>query len=162
MKKIILILGTLLAFIDQIIKYLIIHNLEELKSVKVIQNFFYLTYVKNDGAAFSILSGQRWILIVVSIISFLLLLYYIYKDKKICKLDVVSYSLFVGGILGNLIDRVFYGKVIDYLDFYIFGYDAPIFNFADMCIVIGALIILYSLIIRGDYYEDSNSRKRVK
>ena len=79
-------------------------------------------------------------------------------DKKITKLDVVSYSLVIGGILGNLVDRVLYGSVIDYLDFYLFGYNAPVFNFADSCIVIGAIIIICVLIKEGNNYESNNSR----
>ena len=87
--------------------------------------------------------------------------YYI-PDTKISKFDTVCYSLVTSGIVGNLIDRLFYGKVIDYIDFHIFGYDAPVFNFADMCIVIGALMIIYILIVKGDSDENIYSRKRIK
>ena len=158
MKKFILILSTLLMFIDQLIKYFVIHNLELYKSVKLIPNFFYITFVKNDGAAFSILSGNRWLLIAIGIIALMLMIKLIVMDKKITKLDVVSYSLVIGGILGNLVDRVLYGNVIDYLDFYLFGYNAPVFNFADSCIVIGAIIIICVLIKEGNNYESNNSR----
>ena len=158
MKKFILILSTLLMFIDQLIKYFVIHNLELYKSVKLIPNFFYITFVKNDGAAFSILSGNRWLLIAIGIIALMFMIKLIVMDKKITKLDVVSYSLVIGGILGNLVDRVLYGNVIDYLDFYLFGYNAPVFNFADSCIVIGAIIIICVLIKEGNNYESNNSR----
>ena len=158
MKKFILILSTLLMFIDQLIKYFVIHNLELYKSIKLIPNFFYITYVKNDGAAFSILRGNRWLLIAIGIIALMFMIKLIIMDKKITKLDVVSYSLVIGGILGNLVDRVLYGSVIDYLDFYLFGYNAPVFNFADSCIVIGAIIIICVLIKEGNNYESNNSR----
>ncbi len=158
MKKFILILSTLLMFIDQLIKYFVIHNLELYKSIKLIPNFFYITFVKNDGAAFSILSGNRWLLIAIGIIALMFMIKLIIMDKKITKLDVVSYSLVIGGILGNLVDRVLYGSVIDYLDFYLFGYNAPVFNFADSCIVIGAIIIICVLIKEGNNYESNNSR----
>lgn len=158
MKKFILILSTLLMFIDQLIKYFVIHNLELYKSIKLIPNFFYITFVKNDGAAFSILSGNRWLLIAIGIIALIFMIKLIIMDKKITKLDVVSYSLVIGGILGNLVDRVLYGSVIDYLDFYLFGYNAPVFNFADSCIVIGAIIIICVLIKEGNNYESNNSR----
>lgn len=158
MKKFILILSTLLMFIDQLIKYFVIHNLELYKSIKLIPNFFYITFVKNDGAAFSILSGNRWLLIAIGIIALMFMIKLIITDKKITKLDVVSYSLVIGGILGNLVDRVLYGSVIDYLDFYLFGYNAPVFNFADSCIVIGAIIIICVLIKEGNNYESNNSR----
>ncbi|MEF2690095.1 MAG: signal peptidase II [Bacilli bacterium] len=158
MKKFILILSTLLMFIDQLIKYFVIHNLELYKSIKLIPNFFYITFVKNDGAAFSILRGNRWLLIAIGIIALMFMIKLIIMDKKITKLDVVSYSLVIGGILGNLVDRVLYGSVIDYLDFYLFGYNAPVFNFADSCIVIGAIIIICVLIKEGNNYESNNSR----
>lgn len=158
MKKFILILSTLLMFVDQLIKYFVIHNLELYKSIKLIPNFFYITFVKNDGAAFSILRGNRWLLIAIGIIALMFMIKLIIMDKKITKLDVVSYSLVIGGILGNLVDRVLYGSVIDYLDFYLFGYNAPVFNFADSCIVIGAIIIICVLIKEGNNYESNNSR----
>ncbi|CCY45208.1 lipoprotein signal peptidase [Clostridium sp. CAG:1193] len=158
MKKFILILSTLLMFIDQLIKYFVIHNLELYKSIKLIPNFFYITFVKNDGAAFSILRGNRWLLIAIGIIALMFMIKLIIMDKKITKLDVVSYSLVIGGILGNLVDRILYGSVIDYLDFYLFGYNAPVFNFADSCIVIGAIIIICVLIKEGNNYESNNSR----
>ena len=158
MKKFILILSTLLMFIDQLIKYFVIHNLELYKSIKLIPNFFYITFVKNDGAAFSILRGNRWLLIAIGIIALMFMIKLIIMDKKITKLDVVSYSLVIGGILGNLVDRVLYGSVIDYLDFYLFGYNAPVFNFADSCIVIGAITISCVLIKEGNNYESNNSR----
>lgn len=158
MKKFILILSTLLMFIDQLIKYFVIHNLELYKSIKLIPNFFYITFVKNDGAAFSILRGNRWLLIAIDIIALMFMIKLIIMDKKITKLDVVSYSLVIGGVLGNLVDRILYGSVIDYLDFYLFGYNAPVFNFADSCIVIGAIIIICVLIKEGNNYESNNSR----
>lgn len=158
MKKFILILSTLLMFIDQLIKYFVIHNLELYKSIKLIPNFFYITFVKNDGAAFSILRGNRWLLIAIGIIALMFMIKLIIMDKKITKLDVVSYSLVIGGIFGNLVDRILYGSVIDYLDFYLFGYNAPVFNFADSCIVIGAIIIICVLIKEGNNYESNNSR----
>lgn len=158
MKKFILILSTLLMFIDQLIKYFVIHNLELYKSIKLIPNFFYITFVKNDGAAFSILRGNRWLLIAIGIIALMFMIKLIIMDKKITKLDVVSYSLVIGGVLGNLVDRILYGSVIDYLDFYLFGYNAPVFNFADSCIVIGAIIIICVLIKEGNNYESNNSR----
>lgn len=159
MKKFIFILTGVLTFIDQILKYLVINNLEEFSSIRVIPNFFHLTFIKNDGAAFSILSGGRWFFIGIGVIALIFLIRYIFLDKKICKFDVVSYSLVLSGILGNLIDRICYGSVIDYLDFYLYKYNAPVFNFADMCIVIGGFMIIYTLVVKGDSDENIYSRK---
>lgn len=157
MKKAIVIVSSLLVFIDQLIKYVVINNLEIYKSIKVIPNFFYITYVKNDGGAFSIFSGGRWFFIAAGLICLIFIIRIIVKDKLITKFDLFTYSLLIGGILGNVIDRVFYSSVVDYLDFYILKYDAPIFNFADICIVVGVFMMLYK-ILKGDNYENSNSR----
>lgn len=161
MKKIIIFLSIIFVALDQVVKYIVVNNLELYKSVKVINNFFYLTYAKNDGAAFSILSGSVWMFIAIGIIAALLLIRIIMMDKKITAIDVVSYSLVLGGIVGNLIDRIYYGTVVDYADFYIFGYNFPIFNLADSFLVIGAILIIYK-IIKGENDENNNSRRRDK
>lgn len=150
MKKLIVLFTSLFIFIDQGIKYLILNNFEMAKAKEVIYNFFYITLIKNDGGAFGIMSGGRWIFILLALIFIIYLIRYIYIDTNIKKLDVITYSLLLAGVVGNLIDRVVYGYVVDYLDFYIFKYNAPVFNFADMCIVIGASFMIYSLLIKGD------------
>ena len=93
------------------------------------------------------------------IIAIIYLIKYIMSDSNITKVDLIAYSLVISGIIGNLIDRIIYGYVIDYIHFYISSYSFAIFNFADMCIVIGAIIIIYILFIKGDSYENNNSRK---
>ena len=123
--------------------------MEPLQSIKVIPKFFYLTYAQNSGAAWSILSNGTTFLAILSLIAFIAIGTYIKKMKDIKKLQVIGFSLLLGGILGNFIDRVFYGYVIDYLDFYILGYDYPIFNFADITIVVGAIILM----IGSVYYD---------
>ncbi|HOO68183.1 MAG TPA: signal peptidase II [Bacilli bacterium] len=162
MKKIIIYLTVILVIVDQAIKLLITNSLTSYTGIVVIKNFFYITYIENDGAAFNLFSGSRWLLVALGILVIIALVRSIIMDKKVTKLDVISYSLVLSGIIGNLIDRIINGKVIDYLDFYIYNYDAPIFNFADICIVIGAITIIYSLIIEDDINENNNSRSRIK
>lgn len=157
MKKFIFIISIALIGLDQYVKYIVINSLEMLKSIKIINNFFYLTYVENDGAAFSIFSGYKWFFIIIALLAIAILIKYIIMDKKIYKIDVLAYSLVLSGIIGNLIDRIYVGRVIDYLDFYIFGYDFAIFNLADTFLVIGAFLILYNLIVKGDSNEKINS-----
>ncbi len=154
MKKLIFILSIIFIFIDQTIKYLIANYMNLYDSINIIPNFFDITYVKNDGAAFSILQGGRIFFIVLAIIALILLIRFIYLDTKISKIDSISYSLVMAGICGNLIDRIVYGSVIDYIHFYLPFYDMAIFNFADMCIVIGMLMVIYILIIKGDADEN--------
>lgn len=151
--------GLLLSVLDQIIKYLIVSNLNLAEDIEVINNFFYITYIKNSGAAFGILQNGGIIFIILSIVALIGLIRFIIVDKNITKLESISYSLVFAGILGNLIDRVFNGYIVDYLDFYIFGYNFPVFNLADMCIVIGFMIIIYNMFItKGDANENNNGR----
>lgn len=158
MKKLLILLSVLLIIIDQGIKYVVVSNLNVLDSISVIPNFLNITYVTNSGGAFSILSGNRYFFIILGIIAIIYLVRYIMSDSNITKVDLIAYSLVISGIIGNLIDRIIYGYVIDYIHFYISSYSFAIFNFADMCIVIGAIII-YILFIKGDSYENNNSRK---
>lgn len=162
MRKMILFLSMGLVFVDQLLKTLVINSMNLYESIKVIPNFLYITFVENDGGAFSILSGGRWFFVIMALIALYVIVKFMILDNNISKFDMVSYSLTISGIVGNLIDRLFYGKVIDYIDFNIFGYDAPVFNFADICIVAGAFMIIFILFIKGDSDENIYSRKRNK
>ena len=132
----------ILIVIDIVIKLIISNNLILNQSIGVINNFFYITYVKNTGVAWSILSGKINLIIVITLAIIMLLIIYIFNKKSYSVLEIISYSMLLSGSIGNLIDRIIYGYVIDYLDFNILGYDYPIFNFADICIVIGIILIL--------------------
>ncbi len=156
MKKI-LPISLLLVVIDQVVKILVINKMALQQSIIVINNFFNITYVRNTGAAWSILSGNVLLLIMISVIALGVIYYYLIKDKKLNKIDTISYSMLIGGIIGNLIDRVVHGYVIDYLDFKIFNYNFPIFNIADTLIVISIIIIGISLIV-GEYREQNRNK----
>ena len=149
MKKV-YIIALISLIIDQIVKILVSNYLILGQTTKIINNFFYLTYVQNTGAAFSILIGYRYILIIITLI----FLYYLYKYTKkqtnLNKLAILSHGLLLGGIIGNLIDRIIYGYVIDYLDFMIFNYNFPIFNLADTFIVIGCIILVINSYAKGE------------
>ena len=133
--------------LDQIVKILVINNMNLFDSINIIDNFFNITYVRNTGAAWSILSGNTLLLIFVSLIALVAIYLYFIKNKQLNKLENISYGLLIGGILGNLVDRIIHGYVIDYLDFKIINYDFPIFNIADICIVISIILIGISLIV---------------
>lgn len=156
MKKI-LPISLLLVVIDQVVKILVISKMALQQSIQVINNFFNITYVRNTGAAWSILSGNVLLLIMISIIALGVIYYYLIIDKELKKIHIVSYSMLIGGIIGNLIDRVVHGYVIDYLDFKIFNYNFPIFNIADTLIVISIIIIGISLIV-GEYREQNKNK----
>ena len=149
MKRKILIYSIILFILDFVTKLIIKSNLILNKSITIIPKFFRLTYVKNSGAAFSILKGKQIFLIVLSIIVIDFIIYYIFKDK-LNKYKVIYYSLLIGGIFGNLFDRIIYNGVIDYLDFNIFNYNAPIFNLADTFIFFGVVLILLEGVKNGN------------
>ena len=141
---------------DQISKILVTEFLNS--PVVIIPHFFTFTYTENTGAAWSIFSGQRILLILLSLIAFVLLYQMYPKCKK--KYEKFFYIILCSGILGNLIDRVIFGYVKDFLSFQIFGYQYPIFNLADIMIVVGALAVFINLL-----WEDKNeirSRNRRK
>lgn len=140
--------------IDQIVKYLVLSNLTLYKRNPIIDNFFNITYVQNNGAAWGILSNNIILLIIITILALVFIASCIFKDKNISKLDITLYGMLLGGILGNLIDRVFRGYVIDFLDFTIFNYNFPVFNIADMLIVISVVIMIITY-IRSDKYENT-------
>jgi len=145
MKKF-LTISFIVVLIDRITKILVQSFLTD--RLYIIKKFFYLVYVKNIGAAFSILEGKSMLLIFVGLVTLGLLFYYIKKNGLVN----IGYAFLFGGILGNLIDRVIYGYVIDFIGFEIGDYQFPIFNMADIAIVISAFII----ILVGDKNENNS------
>lgn len=146
-KKCVLI-SLFLVVLDQIIKKVVVSQLSLHESVEIIHNFFYLTYVQNKGAAFSILQGKSIFLILFALIVVGYLLYYIGKSHNQTKAELLSYSLIIGGAIGNVIDRSCFGYVIDYLEFHFASYTFPIFNLADTFVVCGTCLLLI-LLVRG-------------
>lgn len=144
--------------IDQLIK-LVVSFLEVNTKITIIPNFFYITYVQNDGAAWSILSGNRGFLIIIGIICLLLVYFFLIKDKEISKFEQINYILLISGIMGNLFDRIVRGYVIDYLDFEIFNYYFPVFNLADIFIVLGTILIIIN-VYKGEENGKGSSRKK--
>lgn len=137
----------ILTLIDQYTKLIINTYINEYSSIKVIDNFFYLTNVKNDGAAWSMLAGKKYFFIIITILAILYFTYELIKKKDLTLLNKIADVLIIGGAIGNLIDRIKYGKVTDFLDFYIFGYDFPVFNGADIFLTMGIFLLLISTII---------------
>ena len=143
-----LIFITLIIIIFDVISKIFISNILILnKSITIIPNFFYLTYTHNYGGAWSIFDNSTLFITIVSFLIIIGIIYYLFKNKVTRKIEIVGYSLLLGGAIGNLIDRIIYGYVIDFLDFYILGYDFPIFNIADIGIVVGIIFLLISMIL---------------
>lgn len=144
--------GIIFLIIDQIIKFYLTSNMVVNQTNILIKNFLNITYVRNTGAAFSLFENNIWILIGIGVITVIGLIIYIGKLAEIPDYDIFAYSLLLGGVLGNLVDRVIHGYVIDYISLNIFGYHFPIFNFADICIVISVILIIVSS-IKGDLWR---------
>ena len=154
MKKIIYLIAGIGILLDQITKFLASIYLD---NIDIIPAFFSLTYVENKGAAWGILNNSTIVLVGISVIVLLLISKYISSTIEFTKLSVVSYGLLIGGIFGNLIDRIFRGFVIDFLNFNILGYNFPVFNIADTMIVIGVILMFIEVI--GDTYGKKSRKK---
>lgn len=128
-------------FADILTKQLVVNFMIERQSIPIINNFFYLTYARNKGIAFSLLEGKLVFIIIMTILVIGIIIKYI-KDSTATSIEIICYSLVIGGAIGNLLDRIIYGYVIDFLDFHLFHYNFPIFNLADSCIVIGIFFLL--------------------
>lgn len=129
--------------IDQILKIIVESFLSLQENMIIIKNFFTITYVRNYGAAFSLLDGNRILFILLAFLAIFAFYILFIKNKNLCIFEVILYSFLLSGILGNLLDRIFRGYVVDYLSFTFFDYSFPVFNFADICIVIATSSILF-------------------
>jgi len=139
--------------IDQAIKFYLSSKMILNQSTILIKNFLNITYVHNTGAAFSLFEGNTWLLILIGVLAVIGLILYISKLAHISDFDMFIYSLLLGGVLGNLIDRIIHGYVIDYISLNLFGYHFPIFNFADMCIVV-SIILIFTTTLKGDLWRE--------
>lgn len=149
MKKI-LSIGFVTLLGDILVKILVIKFISYNSVISIIKNFFYITYLKNTGGAFSILTNNTLLLAVIGLVCVGILIYYLVIEKrKFHTLEIISYGILIGGVIGNFLDRIIYSGVIDYIGFKFGTYYFPVFNFADMCIVSGVFLLFIDS-IRGD------------
>ncbi|MEE9165626.1 MAG: signal peptidase II [Nitrospinota bacterium] len=139
-----------LVFLDQATKLYIDSHMKLHQSVEVIKNFFQITYIRNSGAAFGILSGFKspWLTLffmLITVVAAGIILFYYHKTPENQRLTLVSFALIISGAIGNFIDRVFYGEVIDFLYFHWYQHYWPAFNVADSCITIGVSLLLWKM-----------------
>lgn len=160
MKKI-GIISLIVIIIDRILKVLVTNNFVLNVRNKIIDGFFYITNCHNEGAAFSLFSGNVLFLIFITLIV-LFLIYRTINKENVNKIGILAYGLLLGGILGNLYDRIFYGYVIDYLDFVIFKFNFAIFNLADAAIVIGAILLIVFEGSDNDGRKNKNRSRKLR
>lgn len=144
---------------DQLSKILVVNNLGLGQSVTAIDGIFNITYVQNQGAAFGVFQGKKVLLIVVSVLIFAALLWYIVKHRPKSKWLMWSLTLICAGGVGNLIDRIAFGYVRDFIDVTFMRF--PVFNIADCGVTIGAIMLALYILIeehrRGEDDFDSDS-----
>lgn len=153
-KKVLISIITLA--IDQLTKVLV-QTFDVNKSI--IKNIFAITYYENTGAAWSILEGKQTLLIVLSIIMMVIIYSMMFSFKE-TKLTNLAFGILFGGIIGNFIDRIIFGYVRDFINIDIFGYQYPVFNIADMAIVVGA-ILLVVITIKGEKKDGDSGRRKL-
>lgn len=138
-------IAAIVVAIDQGTKWFVVKYMTLGESIHVLGNFLYLTSHRNRGAAFGILQDQRWFFIVITLVIIIGIVYYLIKLKNEKKGLSWSLALILGGAVGNFIDRLLTGEVVDFIDVKItigqFFYDYPIFNVADSALVIGVAIL---------------------
>ncbi len=153
----IIIISMLLILVDILSKELIIRSLSLNESIILIKNFLKITYIKNTGAAFGILSNNILLLIGITVILVAYLTKELVKSKS--NVNIISYVLIISGAFGNLIDRVFRKYVIDFISFTLFGREMAVFNIADTFITIGIFLLIFN-IIKEEIHERNNSKSR--
>lgn len=145
LKILFILLAVGIVLIDHILKFLVMTNSYSLVGKYIIKGFIQITYIQNKGAAFGILKGHKEFFILITIFILLFIIYIVFSGKIQNKIFIISASLVVGGGIGNLIDRITRGYVIDYFEFSFFPL---VCNISDYCISIGAfLLIIYAIFI---------------
>ncbi|HHU79661.1 MAG: signal peptidase II [Caldicoprobacterales bacterium] len=138
----------LVAAADQVTKYIAVQYLKPLKTVPILEGLFSLTYVENRGAAFGILQNQRWFLIAIPLLIIIAAVIYLFLHQNDGLLSRISLSVILGGAIGNLIDRIFLGYVVDMLEATFISF--PVFNVADMAVVCGTIALSCHLLFFHD------------
>lgn len=149
----IFILPIVIVILDQFSKFAAVKYLKGNRPYKIIDNFFQLHYVENRGAAFGILQHKRIFFIIITLIIIVVLSFYLIKYyNSLNKFTKIAFAMLIGGAAGNLIDRIRFGYVVDFISFKLLhGYDFPVFNIADIAIVLSTIAII--LLVSFDKIE---------
>lgn len=155
MKRKSIFIAIVVFLFDILIKYIVDKSFYYGILKTIIPGFFYLTKVYNDGAAWSTFEGNTSLLIIIALCSLIFLAIY-QRCFKVNKRNTLAFGLIFGGLLGNLFDRITLGYVIDYLKFFIAGYEFPVFNLADTMIVTGFILIVYAIYRKEDKHGNKS------
>ncbi len=145
-------------YLDQLSKYLAVIYLKGGESFPIIKNVLHLTYVENEGAAFGMLKDHRWIFMIISSVAIIGLFVYLVKNYKASRLQSVALTMIIAGGIGNMIDRVALGYVVDFIDFTLINF--AIFNVADsfVCVGVGLLIIYLLMTLKKEHDAEKTSK----
>jgi signal peptidase II len=147
------VISGLVVIIDQITKLLILKNLPLYHSVTIIPGFFNITHIHNPGGAFGFMAHQNsslrnFLFILLASIAVCFIFYFYKNTNRTHPFLASGFALILGGAIGNLIDRIRFGKVVDFLDFYVHNYHWPAFNIADSAITVGVTIFIFHLLFK--------------
>ncbi|RYM07245.1 lipoprotein signal peptidase [Sporolactobacillus sp. THM7-7] len=142
-------LAFIILLLDQASKWLVVQNMNVGESIPILPRFFYITSLRNTGAAWSILEGQFAFFFIVTVIVLVIVIYYMQKAGRKQPLLGTSLAFIIGGTLGNFIDRLFRGEVVDFIHVFLFRYSYPVFNLADSSLFIGVGLMIIYLIKDG-------------
>ena len=130
---------------DQITKIIVSANMQLNDTLPIIKDVLHITYIRNEGAAFGMLSNHRWIFMTASAIAIVALCVYLFRFSKDTKLIKVGIALIISGGIGNMIDRTVLGYVVDMIDFRLINF--YVFNVADACVSVGAAVLILGIIL---------------
>ena len=140
--------ASLAVIADQVSKWAVVNNIPEGSSVTVIEGVLNWNHIRNDGMAFGMLGEHRWIFITLTVVLLLALVIFLFYYRNSANLWLkIACGLVLGGGIGNMIDRVALGEVIDFIDFCLFDFWKWIFNVADACVCVGVFMLAIYLII---------------
>ncbi|MBE6644774.1 MAG: signal peptidase II [Ruminococcaceae bacterium] len=143
--------------LDQLTKWLSVKYLAPIDTLPIIKDVIHLTYVENRGAAFGMLANHRWVFIIISTVTIVLLLYLLFSGRLSSnKLYTVSVAMIISGGIGNMIDRTLLGYVVDFIDFRLINF--AVFNGADSFVCVGAGILMLGLVL--DIIAESKKQKQ--
>ena len=162
---IVAILTTLMGVgLDQLTKYLVVQKIPFHGEIQVLRGFFNLVYIRNKGSAFGFLSGSQYgfaptLFLILTVMATGFVVYLLYRNIRQSWSITVSISLILGGAVGNLLDRVRSGSVVDFLDVYVRSTHWPSFNVADSLITVGGILLLANLLFSPQSFLNSSTPK---
>ncbi len=156
MNKKTYVIAIFILLFDQISKSLIEIYFKLNESFVIVKDFFSITVAHNTGGAWSILNNHSYLFIIFSVVALIVLIRFMFQFKNNLR-NNIAFACTVAGIMSNLADRLFLGYVRDFLDFKVLGYDYPIFNIADIAIVVGVLLLIVA-IFKGEDKKYGNSK----